>query len=443
MATEGCERNGFAEEMMGYGWRSRTAGFRGGRPDTAVRGGLDMDFRPIVACFPFIGDEIGGSHISAIKLIQSFDTKLIRPIVMLHVTEGPVADHLRESNVAFMKAPGGAFPVRRRFRNATTATTATLGFALRAALPLTRFLRKTGVDLVHTNDGRMHACWALPSKLAGAAHIWHHRGDPDALGVNYIAPFCASRIITVSRFARPRRALFGVERKVSVIHSPFEVPPIGDKAKARAMLLDVLGCALETRFLGYFGLLIDRKRPVAFVESVAAYIQSHPDTPVMGLLFGVPGHEEPDLDRVVLQRAEQLGIGSQIRLMGFRRPVEPWMQAVDILLVPAVREPFGRTLIEAMFLGTPVVATDDGGNREAIEDGVTGFLVPPGEPDRFVAPIHMLLTDRQRKESIVRNAQKNAFASYGVGMHVNQVTEIYRSLCGNKRRAVAEPARVG
>ena len=49
------------------------------------------------------------------------------------------------------------------------------------------------------------------------------------------------------------------------------------------------------------------------------------------------------------------------------------MSGTEILLVPAVREPFGRTLIEAMLLGTPVVATDSGGNREAIVDEMNGF----------------------------------------------------------------------
>ena len=59
-------------------------------------------------------------------------------------------------------------------------------------------------------------------------------------------------------------------------------------AAARAMLIDTLKCPPDTRFLGYFGLLIDRKRPLGFVEAVAAYVKQHPEIPVMGLIFGVP-----------------------------------------------------------------------------------------------------------------------------------------------------------
>ena len=148
----------------------------------------------------------------------------------------------------------------------------------------------------------------------------------------------------------------------------------------------------------------------------------------MGLLFGVPGVESPHLDRAVMQRAEELNIAEHIRLMGFRRPIEPWMQALDVLLVPAVREPFGRTLIEAMFLGTPVVATDDGGNREAIENDVTGFLVPPDQPESFVEPIHLLLTDLPLRQRIVEAARSEVFASHNVENHVNRLTAIYEEV---------------
>src|SRR3546814_9556362 len=89
--------------------------------------------------------------------------------------------------------------------------------------------------------------------------------------------------------------------------------------------------------------------------------------PVTGLLFG--GTLQPGLDKAVLERAARLGIADRIRLMGFRHPSAPWMAACDALLVTAVEEPFGRTLIEAMLLRTRVVAANSGGNPEAIRHG--------------------------------------------------------------------------
>lgn len=387
-----------------------------------------MRDNPIVICFPFVGDELGGSHVSASKLIEALDPARVRALVVLHVADGPLAGYLRQRGIPFEVlavgiAAGGGRADRRVGIGKSIAP------MLRATLPLARFLRARGVDILHTNDGRIHALWALPAKLAGVRQVWHHRGDPDARGVNLVAPVLASHIVTVSRFAMPRRPLLPVAHKLTVLRSPFELPgAVGDRADARAMLLETLGCVAGMRFLGMFGLLIDRKRPLAFVEIIAAFCRRHPDIPVMGLLFGVPGKAEPDFDRAVLRRAQELGVGERIRLMGYRDPPEPWMQAIDVLLVPAIREPFGRTLIEAMFLGTPVVATDDGGNPEAIEPGVNGILVPPDEPEAFIAPIHRLLTDPVHCAEIVEAARARAHADYDVDGHVAGLMAIYERL---------------
>lgn len=394
-----------------------------------------MPTTPIVACFPFVGDEVGGSHISAIKLIEAFDRRKVRPLVVLHEAGGELARFLDERGIAYEIAPqvpsigqkpsgGGRIAAALRFVGATA----------KSAGPLARFLRERDVDLVHTNDGRIHVNWALPARLAGARQVWHHRGDPDAMGVNLLAPFLADHVVTVSRFASPNKPLRDLSGKLSVVHSPFDAPTVvGDRAAARAMLVETLGCAADTRFLGYFGLLIDRKRPLGFVDAVAAIVRRHPELPVMGLLYGVPGRETPDLDKAVLARAAELGISDRIRLMGFRSPVEPWMMATDVLLVPAVREPFGRTLIEAMFLETPVVATRHGGNPEAIEDGVTGFLVEPEDPEAFVEPVRRLLAEPGLRDAIAGEAHRRALQTYGIATHVDRITAIYDGLAGNRK----------
>ena len=59
------------------------------------------------------------------------------------------------------------------------------------------------------------------------------------MGVNWVAPLFASQVVTVSRFARPRKPVFDISHRLSVVHSPFEPPTeMGSKMAARAMLLD-------------------------------------------------------------------------------------------------------------------------------------------------------------------------------------------------------------
>src|SRR3546814_15212399 len=95
--------------------------------------------------------------------------------------------------------------------------------------------------------------------------------------------------------------------------------------------------------------MVTRKRPLLFVETIAAINRRRPNNPAIGLLFGSP--LEDGLDQAVIARAAELGVSDHIRMMGFRHPSEPWPAACDALLVTAVDEPFGRTLIEALQIG--------------------------------------------------------------------------------------------
>jgi glycosyltransferase involved in cell wall biosynthesis len=167
---------------------------------------------------------------------------------------------------------------------------------------------------------------------------------------------------------------------------------------------------------------VRRKRPVAFVEAIAALQARAPDVPLVAPLFG---EDLEGLAGEVEARAAQLGVARQVRLMGFRYPPESWMAGSDLLLVTAVDEPFGRTLIEAMLLGTPVIAADSGGNPEAIEDGRTGFLVAPDDVAGFAARAAELLQDEARWRAISAAAQADARSRFGLERHAQAIMAIY------------------
>ena len=78
----------------------------------------------------------------------------------------------------------------------------------------------------------------------------------------------------------------------------------------------------------------------------------------------------------------ELGIEDIVIFTGFRRDIADLMAAADLLVLPSLAEAFGLALTEAMYLGTPVVASRVGGIPEIVRDGVDGLLVPPGSPGR-------------------------------------------------------------
>lgn len=106
-------------------------------------------------CFPFTGGLVGGSHISALKLIQNLDRSRFEPLIVLHDDKGPVRDFLNEHQVPFEPAPCPMYMAPGDMLGRQAIRTPG------AILTLARFLRRRRVRIVHTNDGPMHVTWGL------------------------------------------------------------------------------------------------------------------------------------------------------------------------------------------------------------------------------------------------------------------------------------------
>jgi glycosyltransferase involved in cell wall biosynthesis len=375
---------------------------------------------PPVVCFPFVGNLVGGAHISALKLILNLDRARFEPLVLLHQPHGPLADVLAEHGIAVEPTPtphyleGGGWA-----RDALALC--------RRSGALAGFLRRRRVRIVHTNDGRMHATWSIPARLAGARFLWHHRGNPRARGVRLLGPLLVDQVLCVSRFATPKGSWFDRSGRCAVVHSPFDTRRAApDRAACRQALLQEFGRPAGTRVVGFFGNLVARKRPQLFIEVVAALRERAPELELLAPIFGP--------DRGLLEslraRAEALGVSDRVTFMGFRYPPERWLAACDALLVPAVEEPFGRTLIEAMLLGTLVIAADSGGNPEAIRHGDTGWLVPADDAAALAAQTLAALRDPAGCAVITARARADALARFGLERHADAVMSVYDRLLG-------------
>ncbi len=378
--------------------------------------------RRTTICVPFAGDRLGGSHVSLRGLLDALPDGLFRIIVIPEVADGRISEYFSEyEQVEDPSAVKEAFEVGRSFGIGSAVRT------LPRIFGRARLLRELGADIVHTNDGRSHASWALAAKLAGSRIVWHHRGDPDARGTSLLAPILADQIIAVSEYSLPRRR-WGKLGKARVIHSPFDVEVSVDRAKMRQRLLAELGCPNDAIICSYFGQYIVRKRPTAFIDAVAE-LERISERPVVGVMFGEP--EDAKLHSEMQERLD--GASSPpVRLMGYREPGHQWIAACDALLVTALNEPLGRTLVEAMLVGTPVIATRSGGNAEALAPGC-GIIVLPDDPHAMAAAALELIEAPERCEALTRRARRMAEGRFASAHHVQQVCEVYRELMDKPR----------
>lgn len=370
-------------------------------------------------CFPFTGDVIGGSHLSALDLLRRLDRSRFDPLVVVQHAEGRLA-HLFRDNGIPVASPFGwpELPYNTRVNiNAVKA-------ALAQLWPQVRFLRRNRIAIVHSNDGRTHVAWALAAKLAGAKLLWHHRGDPNARGLRYAAPLLADRILAVSQFSLPSPGLLSAARKAEVVHSPFDTTLTVDRTAAREALLAELGASGGTLLLAYVGAFVDRKRPLLFIDMVDRLRAMRPAMPIVGLMFG--SAEQPAMDDAIRARIASLGLADHLRLMGWRSPGTTWIAACDQLIVPAIGEPFGRTLVEAMLVATPIVATRSGGNIEALKDGALGLLVEPESADALAEGV--LTLAEGDAAAVAAKAQADASVRFGFDLHCRQVSDVYERL---------------
>lgn len=366
-------------------------------------------------CFPFVGDTIGGSHVSAAQFISQLPRREVEPVVVLH-RDGSLGAFLAEQGIDVEHCPDV-----RLVEPAPIASQ--LVTMLRAVFPLARFLRRRRIDIVHTNDARMHLTWGLATRMAGARFVWHQR-TPEGSRRLDIYSRLADAVITISDFCH---SVFppGMSQRARVIENPFAVDAARpDRVAARIALLTELSASGDVAVIAFVGNLINRKRPLTFVEAAARLRERLGDR----AYFPMFGEPRTGLRERVEQRIESLGLTGRCLLMGARFPIEPWIAACDVLLAPAVDEGFGRALVEAMLVGTPVVAADHGGHREIIEQGRTGLLVAPDDADAFCDAVMTLLSDPARADAISEEARRHASARFSIEKHVERVCAVYDEL---------------
>jgi starch synthase len=98
------------------------------------------------------------------------------------------------------------------------------------------------------------------------------------------------------------------------------------------------------------------------------------------------------------------------------------MRHFDVLVAPSLQEPFGTVLSEAMAVGTPVVATRVGGLAEVVDDGVTGLLVEPGQPQALANAVLEVLVRRDAMGAAAREAARR----FGADAYADRVEALIR-----------------
>jgi glycosyltransferase involved in cell wall biosynthesis len=142
-----------------------------------------------------------------------------------------------------------------------------------------------------------------------------------------------------------------------------------------------------------------------------------------------------ELADALADRARQHGLGGRVHFLGLRSDVPAILRAADVFLMPSLNEGLPLALLEAMFAGTPIVASNVGEVGHALGDGDAGVLVPPGDATALAGAVDALLSDPDRARWLGECAAARAAAEYDVAQMVGRYAHLYTEAARHRRVA--------
>ena len=215
--------------------------------------------------------------------------------------------------------------------------------------------------------------------------------------------------------------------KVSVIYNGVELdrydPNLYDSEGVRRSL-DIKD---NYPIIGTIGRLVYQKGLSHFLK--AAELVYSEKKQVRFVIIG-HGPEETHLKHL----AESLGISHVCMFPGVRFDVARLLSTFNVFVLPSVLEGLPRTIIEAMAMKRPIVATNIDGVREQLRDNLTGLLVPPADPKALAEAILSVLNDQKRAERMGREARKDAQRMFDLKNTLNNIEIVYEKVLNSISR---------
>ncbi len=273
-------------------------------------------------------------------------------------------------------------------------------FDLLSIFEIYRLVKKIKPDIVHLNSSKAGFVGSIAAKLAGAKVIFTARGfvfnEPHSPFVKYIliglekfASLFRDQIITVSEFDRQsalKHHLINPE-KISTIHNA--IPQIEFLTKAEAQ--NALSLQKDKFAIGTIANFYKTKGLDVFVQAVAK-LGSEVKNKIQVTIIG-EGPEDSELKSLI----QKYNLENIFNLAGQKQNASQYLKTFDLFVLPSRKEGFPLVLLEAMQAELPIIASDVGGNKEALEDA--GTMVETENPKDLARAISLLVTDSAIRES--------------------------------------------
>ena len=267
-----------------------------------------------VICFPFIGDSFGGSHQSSLIIIKNLKKKGVNPIIILH-KKGAMQSILKKNKIDFNFCPLNKFfgSSKNKYLNL---------IYLIFSIPIICYLiSKYKIDVIHSNDMKIHINWILPSFFLRKRFIWHQRTIFPNSRISKILINLSYKVVSISRFIQ-KTIPYNLHTKNVVIYNSLELSKGNLYSKNSKIVLG----KKSQKLVGFFGNIQKIKQPYLILE-IAEILKKNKEN-IKICCFGAD--KENILSKLKLQM-ELKNIKEYIEFFDFIYPVEPIMNNMDII----------------------------------------------------------------------------------------------------------------
>jgi glycosyltransferase involved in cell wall biosynthesis len=290
-----------------------------------------------------------------------------------------------------------------------------------------RYINAQAIDIVHTLmpkatiAGGLAAAWSRCGTLVTSRRSMGYWYTPGALRLlRYVNRRTTRVLANAERVKQFVSEMEGIPpQKIDVLHNGVDLSRFEGTREGSAA--DGLGIPKDAPVVG----IVANYRPVKdlglFLRAAQIVAAEAPDAAF--LLVG-QGPLRDELGRL----AAELGIGSRVFFSEGKGSVPDFLKRMSVGCLCSHSEGFSNAILEYMAAGLPAVATDAGGNAEAIEDGVTGYVVRTRDPEAFARPILRLLSDETLRGELGRRSLERCRDRFEIGAAVRRLERYYLDL---------------
>ncbi|MGE3272011.1 MAG: glycosyltransferase family 4 protein [Chloroflexota bacterium] len=375
--------------------------------------------RPARVLHILSGGTIGGCEQHVLALLTHLDRTRFEPWL-----------------ACFEAEPDAATPMLPMFRAAGVRTIdlkATRRTDPAAVWRLGRLMRQVPFDIVHAHSFRTELAAVLWGRLARSApklvrtvhNIDEFYVSPRYAALARLSSRGLDRIVAISdAVAAYLREDAGLPPdKIERIYYGIDPSPYCPDALPPARR--PTGDLLRRPTVGVVARLAPQKGHRVLFEALPAIHAAVPDVHVR-----LVGHEELSTVAELRAVAADLGVANLVTFEGFRADVPQVMADLDVFVLPSLWEGFGLVLVEAMAAGRPVVASAVGPIPEIVVDGVTGLLVPPGNPAALAEAVTRLLLDPELAAAFGQAGRARVERELRLGTMIERTEALYDELLG-------------